>query len=385
MTELNEKCSQRYSEETCNLIRKMLVKNPDERPTIDHLIQECEHILTKLKNEKPYYNNSVFKLIVSNKSSKPEITIELNKNFKRGMPDGKYIISINDENDNFHMINGKREIDFTNKNNKNRGNSVNNFKKKIDINDFSKQNINFFFEGIDKSNVEDEIKKTINKIKNEGYTIINDGKKREKPVKINHNQMTDFSENKEKNINKNNLKNETGNEININAGEITFGNDRKNNRLKYSLEGIKDIKNCLKQIMIGLDDLEFKNSLNIKINPNKVNEKQEHNKAEDLVFNSISVSGMPNKYNEKKGYNNAEDYFSVFKNHNKKKDLKKFKSSVHFSTNYSESSLQKDIKNQKSKKYKIQDLDKDINNFEKKFFYNDNDNDNNEKSNEFNE
>ena len=27
---------------------------------------------------------------------------------------------------------------------KNRGNSVNNFKKKIDINDFIKQNINFF-------------------------------------------------------------------------------------------------------------------------------------------------------------------------------------------------------------------------------------------------
>jgi len=118
MTKLNEKCSQRYSEETCNLIRKMLVKNPDERPTIDHLIQECEHILTKLNNEKPYYNNSVFKLIISNKSSKPEITKELNKNFKRGMPDGKYIISINDENDNFHMINGKREIDFTNKNKK---------------------------------------------------------------------------------------------------------------------------------------------------------------------------------------------------------------------------------------------------------------------------
>ena len=96
---------------------------------------------------------------------------------------------------------------------------------------------------------------------------------------------------------------------------------------------------------------------------------------------------MPNKYNEKKGYNNTEDYFSVFKNHNKKKDLKKFKSSVHFSTNYSESSLQKDIKNQKSKKYKIQDLDKDINNSEKEYFYNsdDNDNDNNEKSNEFNE
>lgn len=135
--------------------------------------------------------------------------------------------------------------------------------------------------------------------------------------------MTNFSENKEKNKNKNNLKNETGNEININAGEITFGNDKKNNRLKYSLEGIKDIKNCLKQIIIGLDDLEFENSLNIKINPNKVNEKQEYNKAEDLVFNSISVSGMPNKYNEKKGYNNAEDYFSVFRNHNKKKRFKK--------------------------------------------------------------
>ena len=41
-----------YSERTCDLIKKILVKNPVDRPTIDTIIQECKGILYDLKSKK---------------------------------------------------------------------------------------------------------------------------------------------------------------------------------------------------------------------------------------------------------------------------------------------------------------------------------------------
>ena len=50
-----------YSERTCNLIKKILVKNPNERPSIDKIIQECKDILydcdLKKNNKNLYYKN----------------------------------------------------------------------------------------------------------------------------------------------------------------------------------------------------------------------------------------------------------------------------------------------------------------------------------------
>ena len=83
-----------YSKETCDLIQKILVKEPDKRPTIDQIIQECKDILFKLKNKKIYYNKRVNKLRIYKNYSIPEYTKEFNKNF--GKLDEKYIISIND-------------------------------------------------------------------------------------------------------------------------------------------------------------------------------------------------------------------------------------------------------------------------------------------------
>ena len=53
---INEKNIRKdYSEKTCDLIKKILVKNPNERPTIDKIIQECKDILFDLKNKIPNY------------------------------------------------------------------------------------------------------------------------------------------------------------------------------------------------------------------------------------------------------------------------------------------------------------------------------------------
>ena len=65
---LIKKIRKKYLERICNLIQKILVKNPDERPTIDEIIKECEEILYDLKNKKLYYNNNnqSFNLILFN-------------------------------------------------------------------------------------------------------------------------------------------------------------------------------------------------------------------------------------------------------------------------------------------------------------------------------
>ena len=45
LTKLDKNCEENYSVGTCNLIKKILVKNPDERPTIDQIIEKCKEIL----------------------------------------------------------------------------------------------------------------------------------------------------------------------------------------------------------------------------------------------------------------------------------------------------------------------------------------------------
>ena len=49
MAKIDQNCENNYSAETCNLIKKILVKNPNERPTIDQIIEECKIILLDLK------------------------------------------------------------------------------------------------------------------------------------------------------------------------------------------------------------------------------------------------------------------------------------------------------------------------------------------------
>ena len=121
-----------YSKETCDLIQKILVKEPDKRPTIDQIIQEYKDILFKLKNKKSYYNKRVKRLRIYKKYSIPEYTKEFNKNF--GKLDEKYIISINDHEKKFHMINGEKVNDYTKKMQNNEIISENIFKKKSNEN-----------------------------------------------------------------------------------------------------------------------------------------------------------------------------------------------------------------------------------------------------------
>ena len=124
--------SKNYSKETCDLIQKILVKEPDKRPTIDQIIQEYKDILFKLKNKKSYYNKRVKRLRIYKKYSIPEYTKEFNKNF--GKLDEKYIISINDHEKKFHMINGEKVNDYTKKMQNNEIISENIFKKKSNEN-----------------------------------------------------------------------------------------------------------------------------------------------------------------------------------------------------------------------------------------------------------
>lgn len=53
---------QNFSEKTCDLIKKILVQNPNERPTIDEIIQKCKDILfdNDINNQKFYTNNLFF-------------------------------------------------------------------------------------------------------------------------------------------------------------------------------------------------------------------------------------------------------------------------------------------------------------------------------------
>ena len=186
---IDKNCKKMYSEETCDLIKKILVTNPDERPSIDEIIKECEDILYKLRHKKHYYNNRLYKLSIFNKSSKPEFTKELDKNFGE-KPDGKYIIQINDEVKKFHIINGERVYDYTKKN-KNEETSKNNC-----INVIPEKNDESFEDN-------DELKKTITRITQEGFGLFIKNKK-EEPCKVKYDPFFyNLFSNKENNNNSN--------------------------------------------------------------------------------------------------------------------------------------------------------------------------------------
>ena len=69
---------QNFSEKTCDLIKKILVQNPNERPTIDEIIQKCNDI----KNQKFYNNNPFFKFQKLNSTKTPQI-VEINEDSEK--------------------------------------------------------------------------------------------------------------------------------------------------------------------------------------------------------------------------------------------------------------------------------------------------------------
>ena len=134
-----------YSEKTFNLIKKILVKNPEERPTINEIIKESEDIINKLKyiKIKPHYNNE----------EKP-----------------------------FHIINGKMIYDSLKiKINQNKEKiSQNNFPDRLNKKNNEKiNNLKLIPENVDEA-CEDELKKTITRINQEGFKMM----KKEKEKKM---------------------------------------------------------------------------------------------------------------------------------------------------------------------------------------------------------
>jgi len=357
LTKLNKECERNYSEATCNLIRKILIKNPDERPTIDQIIEECEDILIKLKYK------------------------------KREIPE-------------------ERVNDFSNEIQNNERNSLNISQKKSNKKEIIRRNYinNLFIEDFYGPSAEEQLKRTITKINNEGYTIFNDRNKREKAVKINYNQVTDFSDNKEDN--KNNLKNI--NKININGVNINFGNNEEVKGLKFNPKIIDDEDKVLKQEYNKEKNLILDKSININVNPssnkdnsrqeynkleeglkknfnvivdqilnennvrqgynkfeevmgnnvsinpnlNKDNEKQEYNKCEKELENKISINSNLNKDNEKKNIIKIDDFFSKINKNSQKKEFKRNNTIEHNFYNYMPFNLKKNPRNEEWKMIK---------------------------------
>jgi hypothetical protein len=244
----------------------------------------------------------------------------------------------------------------------NEKNSGNIFQQKSNEKEIKKQNYinNVFIENIEKSSAEDELFRITKKISNEGFTIINERNNRAKPFRTNYNTMTDFSDNKEDN--KNNLKNE--NRMIINGVDITFGNNKADNRLKFNPKKINDrygilnqssnkVRNSVKCISVNPNsnsnsnkdnakqefkkdkDLVLENwlSVNQNSNSNKDNVKQEYNKDEDSVFKkNLGVNQNLNKDNTKRKKIKIEDFVFKINNNHQEKDLKKSSSFEHFPT-----------------------------------------------------
>ena len=263
-----------------------------------------------------------------NNYSRHESTNEQNNNSKRDIPDEKHIISTNEENKN-----GERVNDFSKEMQNNEKNSGNIFQQKSNEKEIKKQNYinNVFIENIEKSSAEDELFRITKKISNEGFTIINERNNRAKPFRTNYNTMTDFSDNKEDN--KNNLKNE--NRMIINGVDITFGNNKADNRLKFNPKKINDRYGILNQ-----NNNKVRNSVKcISVNPNsnsnsnKDNVKQEYNKDEDLILKkNLDVNPNLNKDNAKRKKIKIEDFVFKINNNHQEKDLKKSSSFEHFPT-----------------------------------------------------
>ena len=72
---INEKnIKENYSEKICDLIKKILVKNPTERPTIDELIKECKDILYDCDSKNKKLERNISKILENNLFPKNEET-----------------------------------------------------------------------------------------------------------------------------------------------------------------------------------------------------------------------------------------------------------------------------------------------------------------------
>ena len=236
LTKLDENCEKNYSVATCNLIKKILVKNPNERPTIDQIIEECKEILFNIKNEKTYYNNAIYKIQYKKDIYEPEFTKELSIFFGGEIPDGKYIIKSDNEDKKFHVIKGKRVFDYTMKIQNMRRNSVDNFKNKKNKKEIEFQkNINLYFapidEPFDKNKVKDELDTAINRITHQGFHIFN--KKSNEISNTKSNQTIYYPNNNRFNEQKNNK---------ITKGLKPFQKENNNNYQRNMLKKFKSNK-----------------------------------------------------------------------------------------------------------------------------------------------
>ena len=284
VAKIDQNCEKNYSEETCNLIKKILVKNPYERPTIDQIIQECKQILCNLQNLKTYYNNRIYKITVYNDDSEIEFTKKLNRYFGGGMPDGKYIIEINNDAKKFHIINGNRVYDCTKRINYIRKNSVDNYQKKSNENQIQKQNdISLFVLGVDKpqdnNKVEDELQETIFRITHEGFNLFNKGRKKREESCNNKCYQNNYCPGINGGNYKNNLK--------VNIAKINCNQNFRHNEQQNGI-----INKILKSTPKGNDD-RYSNIIN-----------KENNKVEVLVNNNNYKGNKCIKYEKNEYFSN---------------------------------------------------------------------------------
>ena len=321
MASIVQNCEKNYSEETCNLIKKILVKNPYERPTIDQIIEECESILFNLKCIKTYFNNSVFKLTFYDDSSEIEFTKKLIRNFGGKIPDGKYIISKNNDVIKFHIIDGKRIFDCTKKiQNMKRPNSLdNNSQKKSNKNEIQKQNdINLFIEGIDELNdnekIDKEIQDTVNRITHNGFNIIGKEKKREESCQNKYFYCPDN--------NKGNFKNFQKEKIVKRNSDRNFGNYvQKSWMINNMLKTTPKVINNIYSNKINKENNKVGDSLNNNNYNGNKNENFESNKYfSNNTPVSNSSSGKTKKDSEEEESNNNFELLNS-KNNNENNNL----------------------------------------------------------------
>ena len=162
---VNRECQENYSKNTCDLIKKILVKNPNERPTIDKITHVCKKILYELKNKQFNDYNPFFERI-NNNSPNPLDNIKLK------------LAKIRE-----NKINRKKRLDKMREYNYNEIIQVQKKEKILHIHQNKRIKIGIV-ENNNNFEDEDELKKTMEKIRNEGFQLINKRKKNEEPYKI---------------------------------------------------------------------------------------------------------------------------------------------------------------------------------------------------------
>ena len=121
-----------YSERTCDLIKKILVKNPVDRPTIDTIIQECKGILYDLKSKKnQLHTNQTLSTICTHQSNekKEENEINIKEATTKIINDG-YQIFNNKIQFNPNKIKFRESLYIYDNEEKNEKNTDKNFEKK---------------------------------------------------------------------------------------------------------------------------------------------------------------------------------------------------------------------------------------------------------------